>query len=135
MHDASQHFANARLKAQVLRVAEVVKTGVDEVTELVCLWLDSQSETTKTFSNGNNEKFCIEELLTPSQLAKILQVSESSIRAKTERGEIQGYEVGKKDSQSKDYRYKLDEVLRSLATNPLQITVAVQQQTNIRSKR
>ena len=119
---------NEQLKAQVLRVAEVFKIGVDEVTKLVWLWIDLPSEATKNLISMKDEKRSTEKLLTVKELAEYLNVNTFIIRARTKDGSIPAMEIGGKHSQKKDYRYKLDEVERSLKTNPLQIAEAMQQQ-------
>lgn len=113
------------IKDQVWRVAEVIKTGVDEVGKLACLWLDSRSSP-KVQNLPTENAQMINQVMTIKELAEYLKTSERNVRQKTENGEIHAFNIGKKDSLSKDYRYKLDDVLRELSNDPLQVPVIMQ---------
>ena len=113
------------IKDQVWRVAEVIKTGVDEVGKLACLWLDSRSSPkVQNLPTGNAQM--INQVMTIKELAEYLKTSERNVRQKTKNGEIHAFNIGKKSSLSKDYRYKLDDVLRELSNDPLQVPVIMQ---------
>lgn len=118
------------IKSQVWRVAEVRKKLIDEEAKLDCLRLDQcvtaaqQSAPHQTPPPASGEP-----LLTVEELAAYLKTSSRNIRQKTEAGKIQAFAIGKTDSRSKDYRYRLVDVLRDFSSDPLQAPVIMQRKT------
>ncbi len=116
------------IKNQVWRVIEAGKKFADEAGVLVCLSVDVWSARTlhtRTTESLNPTSATLE-LMTVQELASYLKTSVKTVRQKTKNGELPAFRIGKRDSGSEDYRYRLEDVLRDLSNDPLQVPEAMQ---------
>lgn len=123
------------IKNQIWRVIEAGKKFADEAGVLVCLSVDLWSKRTQHTHSAESFKptYATVELLTVKEIASCLKTSEKTVRQKTKNGELPAIRIGKQNSGSEDYRYRLEDVLRELSNDPLQAPEAMQHRPKLKA--